>query len=127
MNILRGLATSMINSIDNKVNRSFDKLERKIDNFDRRSQAVGRAIDNTAVTVRDIGAHGLDRNHIDEINKDRKTIKENTPKELLNFIPKQVKVVDKALDTVEVGLKNYDDINNKTMSELLEAFSCKMI
>ncbi|WP_102344740.1 hypothetical protein [Bacillus sp. Marseille-P3661] len=103
------VATSTLDSVDKVVQNEFDKVERKIDSFDKKGQALGGAIDNIGNTAKRIKNYGMDRNHLDEIYENKKIIDENLP----TFMKKSktYKKVSKVVETSKKITDTVDKVN----------------
>ncbi|MFE8701772.1 hypothetical protein ACFYKX_14325 [Cytobacillus sp. FJAT-54145] len=107
---LGDLISKSVDRVDRQVQKGFDHAEKKIDEFDKRGQKVGKAIDNIGHTVKSMVQNGPDRNDFDLIHQEKKTIKENLPKGIPvpDPIKKPLKALDKTVDGIHVVHKAVD-------------------
>ncbi|WP_462410479.1 hypothetical protein [Neobacillus sp. Marseille-QA0830] len=104
------VASSAVDHVDKKVQSGFDKVEKKIDSFDRKGQALGGAIDNIGITVKSTITYGVDRNHIDEIVENKKVLDETLPKYIKES--SHYKSVSKVVDIAGKITKTVDKVND---------------
>lgn len=107
---LGDMISKAVDRVDNQVQKGFDRAERKIDEFDRKGQIVGGAIDNIGHTVKSVVKNGPDRNDFDFIHEEKTKIKENLPKTMPipSAIKKPLNAVDKTIDGIHTVHKAVD-------------------
>jgi hypothetical protein len=107
---LGNLISKAVDSVDRQVQKGFDRAEKKLDEWDKRGQKIGGAIDSIAHTVKSMVQNGPDRNHFDLIHEEKNTIKENLPKNMPipDPIKKPLKAIDKTIDGIHLVHKAVD-------------------
>ena len=95
-----GWIVNIINSVDNAVNKGFERAEKAIDRFDKWGQETGGAIDDFYDNAKRASTYGLQYNEIKGMRDSSRVIIKNL-EPILDFIIDEKIIAIKIKDTLE--------------------------
>lgn len=115
---LGDLISKTVEKVDRRVQKNFDSAEKKLEVLHEKGQIIGGSIDNIGLTLKSISRHGVHRDDMDSIYKEKNRIKEQLPKyiPLPQVIKKPLQIIDKTVDGINLINKSadkYHELKNK--------------